>query len=213
MINHKIVIVVEGTDGSGKSFIINEITPWLIKENKIDVFYNHLRPNLLPDIGILLRTKKKSDIGKVNTNPHLQKPSGFLGSLARWSYYMLDYTIGYLINIWYKGRNLNCCFIFDRYYYDYYFDYKRSRTKLPHYIFKLGEKLVPCPDLILCLGGDPQKIYERKPETSLKEVTKQILILKEFCSARKNAVWIDTTLSPEDSISAAIRAIKTIIDK
>ena len=41
---------------------------------------------------------------------------------------------------------------------------------------------IPKPDIILCLGGDPEKIYNRKPETSLEEVTRQTSALKDFCN-------------------------------
>ena len=98
-------------------------------------------------------------------------------------------------------------FIFDRYYYDYYIDQRRSRTSLPHWILRFGEIFVPTPDLTLCLGGDPKKIYERKPETSLEEVTRQTEVLRRFCDKRKKAVWVDTTLTPEESIQMAKQAI------
>ena len=98
-------------------------------------------------------------------------------------------------------------FIFDRYYYDYYIDQRRSRTSLPHWILRFGECFVPKPDLTLCLGGDPKKIYERKPETSLQEVERQTIVLRSFCKKRKRTVWIDTTLKPEKSIQIAKEAI------
>jgi N-acylglucosamine 2-epimerase len=53
----------------------------------------------------------------------------------------------------------------------------------------------PAPDLILCLGGDPEKIYAGKPETSLEEVQRQMSALKKFCADNHKAVWIDTTKS------------------
>ena len=72
---------------------------------------------------------------------------------------------------------------------------------------------MPTPDLILCLGGDPQKIYDRKPETSLEEVTRQTNVLKRFCNKRKNAVWVDTTLAPAESIQLAKETILGMLSK
>lgn len=204
------VIAVLGTDGSGKSTIINAITPWLDECFHHGVVYNHLRPNAIPDLGVLLGKKeapKKGEAPKVNDDPHGLKPSGFAGSLVRWGYYMIDYTFGYMKKVWPKVHTKSKVFIFDRYYYDNYIDQRRLRTSLPHWVLRLGECFVPTPDLTLCLGGDPAKIYERKPETSLEEVTRQTKVLKEFCAKRKRAVWIDTTLLPEESIEMAKDAI------
>lgn len=201
------VIVVEGTDGSGKSFIINAITPKL-EALGYGVIYNHLRPNAIPDIAVILGKRKATKPGEVNvvSDPHKEKQSGFIGSVIRWTYYMIDYTIGYFIKV--RLHKNGKVFIFDRYYYEYYLDQKRCRTNLPEWIIRLGEGIIPKPDLILCLGGDPAKIYERKPETSLNEVTRQTDVLKSFCNERENAVWVDTTIAPQQSIDAAMSAIK-----
>jgi orotate phosphoribosyltransferase-like protein len=72
---------------------------------------------------------------------------------------------------------------------------------------------VPAPDLTICLGGDPEKIYARKPETSLEEVKRQTEVLKEFASTHKKAVWVDTTTTPEESIKAAMDAIVKMMSK
>lgn len=205
------VIVVEGTDGSGKSAIINAITPWLNEGFHNSVIYNHLRPHMLPDIAVLLGKRDANAKVEIVSHPHAGIPSGFAGSLARWLYYMHDYTWGYLVKVWSKIRIRSYVYIFDRYYYDYYIDPRRSSTKLPHWILRLGEFCIPKPDLILCLGGDPEKIYARKAETSLEEVKRQTEELKRFAAKRKNAVWIDTTQPIENSISDTKSAILSMM--
>ena len=210
------VIVVEGTDGSGKSFIINSITPILNGAFHNGVIYNHLRPNWLPDIAVVLGKRKKPKEGqevKVVSDPHAGKQSGLVMSLVRWGWYMLDYTLGFMKKIWLPIHSKSKVFIFDRYYYEFYLDQKRSHVKLPNWVVRVGEFFLPKPDLILCLGGDPEKIYARKPETSLKEVQRQTAVLKDFCEKRKNAVWIDTTVKPEESIEAAMQAITAMMSK
>lgn len=205
------VIAVLGTDGSGKSAIISAITPLLLEAFHGTVFYNHLRPNWLPDIGVLLgkREKSSSPVDK----PHAQHASGLFISLLRWSYYLFDYTLGYYRKIWLPVHTGSKVFIFDRYYYDYSIDQKRSRINLPHWLIRLGEFFVPTPDIILCLGGNPETIYTRKPETSLNEVARQVAALKQFCLRHKNAVWIDTTKSLEKSVDDALRAIHEVMKK
>ena len=201
------MIAVLGTDGSGKSTIINAITPIINEAFHKSVIYNHLRPNVLPELGILLGKKKKTDKTIIVTNPHSQEPSGLIGSIFRWGYYLLDYTLGYMKSVFPQIRTKSKVFIFDRYYYDYYIDQRRSRISLPHWILRLGECLVPTPDIILCLGGDPKKIYSRKPETSLKEVIRQTYVLQEFCHNHRKAIWIDTTTTPQESMNTTMEAI------
>lgn len=202
------VIAVLGTDGSGKSAIIDAITPWLDEAFHNGVTYKHLRPGLLKDIAVILG-KRKADAPKqaVVANPHSGKQSGFVGSMLRLMYYQMDYLFGYLKLIWPQIVMHTKVFIFDRYYYDYYIDQRRSLIKLPKWIIRWGELFVPKPDIILCLGGEPEKIYARKPETSLEEVTRQTEELKWFAARRKNAAWIDTTQPIENSIRDAKTAI------
>lgn len=207
------VIVLEGTDGSGKSTIINHITPILNECFHKFVFYNHLRPKLIPDLGVIMGKKEDDEPEHVNSNPHEKKQSGIFGSLIRWGYYMVDYTLGYFVKECIQIHSKSKVFIFDRYYYDYYIDQKRSRTNLPHWILRLGEFLIAKPDLILCLGGDPQKIYSRKPETSLQEVERQTAELKSFCTKHDNSIWIDTTVTIEQSCEEAMNAIVTMMSK
>lgn len=201
------VIVVEGTDGSGKSTLINGITPILNEAFHNSVIYNHLRPNAIPDLGVLLGKKSSQEKNCVNSNPHGQRQSGFIGSLFRWSYYLVDYTFGYFKIVWLQIHSKSKVFIFDRYYYDYYFDQKRSKTVLPKWIIRFGEFFIPKPDLVLCLGGNPATIFARKQETSLEEVSTQTIKLKTFCQTHKHTVWVDTTASIENSIETSMVAI------
>lgn len=207
------VIAVLGTDGSGKSTIINEITPILNEAFHKGVMYHHLRPSWLPDLGVLSGRREKTAQQAVCTNPHSSQPSGLLGSLFRWGYYLIDYSLGYMRKMWLSKHTKSHVHIFDRYYYDYYIDPYRLRVKLPKWIIRFGELFVPCPDIILCLGGDPNIIYERKPETTLEEVTLQNERLRHFCNRRENAAWIDTTQDVNKSVKEAMKAIHEMMAK
>ena len=206
----KYVIVFLGTDGSGKSTVIEKLKPFLIEKMEYVIRYEHLRPNYIPSLGVTLgkRTKEEERKCGPSTNPHAQQPSGFFGSLIRLSYYMIDYTYGYFVKVY---RSKHIIWIFDRYYYDYFIDQKRARLVLPTWIFKLYGIFIPKPDLIICLGGNPEKIYTRKPETSLQEVTRQVKELKSICEQLKNAYWVDTTIPLETTISNTIEIINRVI--
>ena len=206
-------VAVLGTDGSGKSYIINSITPILNEAFHNGIRYEHMRPNYLPSLAVAMGKKKADEPTGVCSNPHGSKPSGFIGSLIRLTYYWIDYTWGYFKKVFLDKAFKTHVWLFDRYYYDYYIDQRRARLNLPSWIIKLYGLFVPAPDLTICLGGDPEKIYARKPETSLEEVKRQTEVLKEFASTHKKAVWVDTTTTPEESIKAAMDAIVKMMSK
>ena len=200
------VIAVLGTDGSGKSAVIEAVTPWLNEAFHNGIRYNHLRPNLLKPLGVVTGRRKDEPISVV-PNPHAKKAAGFFVSLIKWFYNLTDYTFGYLVKVWTRISTKSEVFLFDRYYYDYYIDQKRFGIHLPKWLIRVGDFFVPKPDLIICLGGNPEIIYERKPETSLEEVRRQINELRHFAQKHKNAVMIDTTIPFEKTIVEVRKAI------
>jgi len=198
------MIAFLGTDGSGKSSIINAISPVLETGPYAHVRYGHLRPTFLPSLAAVFgRTKPEGPV----TEPHADRPSGFFGSLFRIMYYTLDYIFGYWIKIYPVMVREDCLWIFDRYFYDYLFDPERSRIALPKWIIRFFVRFIPRPDLIICLGTDARKIHARKPELTLGEMERQLSVLREFCGASSRAVWIDTGKSIEESVADVLSAI------
>jgi len=201
-----LALVVMGTDGSGKTTIIEHISPVIETALHSKIFYEHMRPNLLPSLARLFGHQ----VGEgPTTNPHASKPSGFLASAIRLSYYTVDYVIGYWLKVFPALVKRPCMYVFDRYFYDYYIDPYRSLISLPHWIIKAFGLFVPKPDVILCLGADPEIIHARKPELPIEEVKRQIDALRLFCDKNKRAVWIDTGCSIEESMNQALEAITT----
>jgi len=195
-----------GTDGSGKSTIIEEIRPPLESALHSKIKYEHMRPNLLPSLASLLKGQKHEH-GKQVTDPHGSKPSGFIGSFLRLFYYSLDYILGYWLKVYPDKVRKPCLYVFDRYFYDFMIDPARSRIALPKMIVTLIKQIIPEPDLVLCLGADPEVIHDRKPELPLGEVKRQINELKKFCTKNSRAVWIDTGISVDESVEQALSAI------
>jgi len=200
-----------GTDGSGKSTIIENIKPTLSDAFHKTVYYEHMRPNKFPSIAELFG--KKDNFNGPITNPHESEPSKLLVSLIRWAYYMIDYTLGYYLKVFPTKAIRSCVWIFDRYYYDYLIDPKRVRINLPQWILKIGQLLIPEPDIILCLGANAATIHGRKPELPLKEVERQVTELKRFCNSHKRAIWIDTGKSIDVSSNDALEAILKVMAK
>ncbi len=197
-------IAMLGTDGSGKTTIIKAISPALNEAVHNALYYEHMRPNLIPNIAQLFGKNRQE--GPV-TNPHGSKPSGSLGSLLRLFYYSFDYIFGYWFKVYPVIVKKSSIWIFDRYYYDYFFDPKRARISLPEWVIKIVGIVIPKPNLILCFGADPKVIFDRKPELSLEEINRQINKLKKFCDANANAFWIDTGNSIDISTKEAFNKI------
>ena len=120
-----------GTDGSGKSTIVNAITPILNEAFHNGIRYEHMRPNHIPSLAVFMGKKKVDEPSTVCSDPHASKPSGFVGSLIRISYYMIDYTWGYFRKVFLDKAFKTHVWIFDRYFYDYLIDPRRARVSLP----------------------------------------------------------------------------------
>jgi thymidylate kinase len=194
-----------GIDGSGKTTIIHRITPYLEEVYPHKVFYEHLRPNCIPTLAHLFGKKRRK--AETDADPHDQKQSHIFGSVLRFSYYFLDYTVGYCLKIFPKKIFHSCIWIFDRYYYEYLIDPLRTRITLPKWVFKTGMLLIPEPDLIICLGALPKIIHLRKPELNIQEITRQINELSDFCKRHKHAVWVDTGCTIQHSVDKTMQVI------
>ena len=199
-------IALLGTDGAGKTTMINAITPVLEQALHSKVQYEHLRPNWLPAIGVAIGQRAESD-GSTVTEPHAQQPSGVIGSLARLIYYSIDYTVGYWFKIYPRLVKRPHICLFDRYHYDLLLDPRRMRIALPQWVIRMVLFCAPQPRVVLCLGGEPRAIYARKPETSLVEVSRQVNALQAFCTRNSRAVWVDTGVSVNNSKNQVMGAI------
>ncbi len=196
-----------GTDGSGKSTIIEGIRPPLEAALHSPLKYEHMRPNLLPSLARLLG-RGEPEPGKPVADPHASSTSGLVGSFLRLCYYSLDFILGYWFKVYPDKVRKPCLYVFDRYFYDYIIDPVRSRIDLPKKLLEWWRLIIPEPDLLLCLGAEPGIIHVRKPELPLDEVKRQVDELRSFCRKHPGrAVWIDTGLPVEESIAQALQAI------
>ena len=193
-----------GTDGAGKSCIISEVKPFLTRMMHSKTVYEHLRPNLLPAIAQLFG--KPCSIGPT-TDPHAGKVSGRAGSLARVLYYAVDYCLGYWVKIYPIIVKRPTIVVFDRYFYDYLIDPKRSCVNMPKLVIEFISVFIPAPDLVVCLGTDPGTIHTRKPELPYREIARQVGELQAFSGKNTRAVWIDTGCSIEESVNKTLDVI------
>lgn len=196
-----------GVDGAGKSTLIKEITPVLSECFNKNIRYEHMRPNFIPSINKLLNPSKAANFGPV-VNPHTMDPSGYLISFLRLSYYLFDYYVGYYVKIWPSRKTRSVFWMFDRYYYDYLLDPRRTRVDLPKALLYTMFYILPKPDLVFCLGTNPSLIFERKPEVSLSEIKRQVTEMKVLVEKNNNFYWIDTGVTVEQSVNLIILTIR-----
>lgn len=203
-----ILIVLLGPDGSGKTTVINEIVgPLAEKFVGRNIRIIHHRPAWLPRISELLGKKCSTTPDDIDFTPHKAAPSGFIGSLLRLIYYTVDYTIGYFIKIYFKLRKGEII-IFDRYYYDFIVDPKRSRINLPEPVIYFFLKIVPAPDYIFFLDNLPDIIFSRKQELSLEEIKRQLYKYRQLSLLLKNY----TIIPPGEGINEILKRILSIIN-
>ncbi|MEH6587346.1 MAG: hypothetical protein V7720_12355 [Halioglobus sp.] len=168
---HGVFLSVSGPDGSGKTTVIDMVITQLgaiYGDNA--VHYAHFRPSILPRIAEV--AKKARTIETVDENydqPHRAKPSGLAGSVARLGYYWLDYIGGYFRTVRpvLKRRQV---MLFDRYYYDMIADSLRSRILLPMPLLRFMGRLLPLPRYAFFINVDPEEIYRRKQELTMKRI-------------------------------------------
>ena len=164
-----IMVAFEGTDGSGKSTIIEGLSDILANSFPKDMTdYYHWRP------GFIKRETRVKD-GKivVVNDPHAKKPYGRVKSFAKFMFFNLDYILGY----WMKIRiqlSKGHLVIFDRYYYDYYLDKLRYRLTISDNTLNFFKFIIPKPDVTFLLIGDAKVLYERKKEISVEEIEEQL---------------------------------------
>lgn len=203
------VIAFMGTDGSGKSTIINGL-PQIIGNtfsgDTID--YYHWRP------GFIKPEKKLTAEGTVvsNVQPHTQKPYGKLISLLKMGMYVLDYTLGYWLKVRWKAAKGHLV-VFDRYYYDFYMDKIRYRLSVSNSLVRLCQWFIPKPDATFLLIGDAQQIYERKKELPVEEVQAQIDCLKRHKNKFAHPVEVDVSQSIPQVLYSVSKELLQVLHK
>ena len=151
-------ISVQGADGTGKSTfidgLIEAIAYYYVDDTSKSHVYHH-RPKILPNLGAAGEKAKVMKEDKDFTNPHRAKPSGFIVSFIRMTYYWLDYVIGVPLKLR-KDVQFDRFTIYDRYIYDFLIDPHRSRINLPYWIRKLFTNMVNQPRIVFVLLTDAE---------------------------------------------------------
>lgn len=167
-------ITFSGVDGAGKSTIIEEIKNILSSKFRKNVVVLRHRPSILPILSAYKHGKEKAEKIAADTLPRQGKNKSKIASLFRFAYYYTDYLLGqFYIKVKYHWRGY--AVLYDRYYFDFIIDGRRSNIDLPGGIPRFFYRFIYQPPLNLFLYADPQTILARKkelPSESIVELTK-----------------------------------------
>jgi thymidylate kinase len=204
MSTHGMVITFSGVDGAGKSTVIENLKQRIEKQLRKRVVVLRHRPSLLPILSAWTKGKAEAEKEAAAKLPRQGQNKSKISSLLRFVYYYSDYLIGQWY-IMFKYVLRGYVVLYDRYYFDFINDSRRSNIELPSYITQFGYFLVKEPDLNFFLYAKPELILSRKMElekNTIEELTTKYLTL--FSKLNKNRsvqkyipienIELDTTL-------------------
>jgi thymidylate kinase len=163
LFNQGIIITFSGVDGSGKSTVISHVKYLVEKQLRKRVVVLRHRPSILPILSAWTKGKAKAEMDTTQRLPRTGNNNNLLSSLARFAYYFTDYVIGqFLVHVKYVWKGY--VVIYDRYYFDFISDSKRSNIVLPKPILKAGFNFIMKPRFNFFLYADAETILQRKNE-------------------------------------------------
>lgn len=211
-LNSGFVITFSGVDGAGKTTVIETITGQIEKQLRKPVVILRHRPSILPILSVWVKGKEKAQQDVIASLPRQGKNTSTWSSLFRFGYYYLDYIIGqFVIQIKYCSRGY--VVIYDRYYFDFINDSKRSNLVLPSGMAKFGYRLLLKPKFNFFLYADPETILQRKKEldsSTIQDLTQQYRHL--FYQLQRNSeTKVYQSIQNEDLGHTTSTILKTIV--
>lgn len=168
--NKGIVVTFSGVDGAGKSTILDNVKNLLQHKYRHKTIVLRHRPGLFPILSSIVHGKTNAEKITQTKLPRQGTNESSISSLFRFGYYYLDYLLGQ-VYVYFKYTLRGYTVLYDRYYFDFIIDSKRSNIKLPKSILKFGYFFVIKPEVNIFLYASPDIILSRKQEMSEKDIT------------------------------------------
>lgn len=157
------IITFSGVDGAGKTTIIENVKEILEKKYRKRVVVLRHRPSILPILSVWKHGKEKAHHVAANSLPRQGKNENNISSFFRFVYYYIDYFIGqYFIQLYYVHRGH--IVLYDRYYFDFINDSKRSNINISSGLTYALYFLLLKPTRNFFLHASPEIIRLRKQE-------------------------------------------------
>ena len=169
--NRGFIITFSGVDGAGKSTVIENIALRVEKQLRKKVVVLRHRPSVLPILSVWTKGKEKAHQDAIESLPRQGKNNSLLSSLFRFSYYYMDYVFGQFV-VYFKHILRGHVVIYDRYYFDFINDSKRSNIELPKKLTVFCYRFLLKPKFNFFLFADADIILKRKQELSKATIEK-----------------------------------------
>lgn len=206
--NNSIMISFSGVDGAGKSTLINSFKETLEKTYRREVVLLRHRPGILPMLKSFIVGKDKAEKVASETTPRMGTNKSFISSYLRFAYYYIDYFFGqFFIKIKYQWRGK--VILYDRYYYDFIVDPKRSNIKINKRIVQFLLNFIKKPNINFMLWADPKIIRSRKTElesTTISVLSENYKILFDNLSRQNKNQFL--TIQNVDISTTLARIVK-----
>ena len=169
--NKGVTISFSGVDGAGKSTVLDSVNVELQKKYRKKTVVLRHRPSILPILSTLIHGKSKAEKIALNKLPRQGSNVSTFSSFFRFMYYYTDYILGQFY-IYFKYTIRGYAILYDRYYFDFIIDSKRSNIVLPQWLIKWCYALVFKPNVNVFLYAEPKVILSRKQEMSKEDIEK-----------------------------------------
>lgn len=163
------IMTFSGVDGAGKSTVINHTRTMLEKKFRKQVIVLRHRPSLFPILSAWIHGKKAAEEKAASTLPRQGKNSSKLSSLLRFMYYLADYLIGQFY-VYAKYTAKGYIVLYDRYYFDFIEDPKRTNLQLPRAFTRFFYRFIYKPEVNIFLHADVASILKRKQELAPEDI-------------------------------------------
>ena len=163
------VLTFSGVDGAGKSTIIERVKEMLTEKYRRKVVVLRHRPSLLPILSSYKYGKSAAEARAANTLPRQGQNQNPFSSALRFVYYFFDYLVGQFWVKWYHSMRGNLV-VYDRYYYDFIVDGRRTNIALPGKWVKALLPFILKPRLNVLLYAAPEVIRKRKQELPVEAI-------------------------------------------
>jgi len=164
------VISFSGVDGAGKSTVLYTIKDELETLYRKQVVVLRHRPSIFPILSAIAKGKEKAELKAATTLPRQGTNTNYLSSLARFAYYLTDFLIGQWI-VYFKYTLRGKVVLFDRYYFDFIVDGRRSNIHLPSAFTQSFLPFISKPDFNAYLYASPEMIRARKQELEVDTIS------------------------------------------
>jgi thymidylate kinase len=184
------VITFSGVDGAGKTTVIDIVSKRLKNKYRKDIVLLRHRPGVLPILSTIKHgSKAKAEQHASVTLPRQGNNKSKLSSMMRFCYYFLDYQIGQ-VYVYFKYVLRGKVVVYDRYYFDFINDAKRSNINLNRNFIKSLYRFIYKPDVNFYLFNDAETILSRKAELSAQDINqmneKYQDLFSEYQQSRKS---------------------------